>query len=153
MPFMKHPATLDSLRPLMAFVSRCLVSRGFSHLRASEVELAVEEALVNVFRYAYPDRPGEVEVRCQAADDGRLVIEIEDEGVPFNLLSIPDPELSPDINRRKIGGLGVFFIRRMIDDVRYRREQNRNVLTLVVSPERPAPLMGEPGCRHSGQPL
>jgi len=150
---MKYPATLDSLRPMMAFVSNCLTLRGFSHLRASEVELAVEEALVNIFRYAYPDRPGEVEVRCQATADRQLVIEIEDEGVPFNLLSIPDPELSPDINQRKIGGLGIFFIRRMVDDVRYRREQDHNILTLVVSPERPAPLMGEPGCRHSGQTL
>jgi anti-sigma regulatory factor (Ser/Thr protein kinase) len=137
----------------MAFVSNCLSVRGFSSLRASEVELAVEEALVNIFRYAYPNRSGDVEVRCQAVSDRQLIIEIEDEGIPFNLLSIPDPELSPDIRQRKIGGLGIFFIRRMIGDIHYRREADRNVLTMVVSPERPAPLMDEPGCRHTGQPL
>ncbi len=153
MPSMKQPAKLDSLRPFMAFVSECLALRGFSPHRASEIELAVEEALVNIFRYAYPDRPGEVEVRCRAMADRRLVIEIEDEGVPFNLLSTPDPELSPEISRRKVGGLGIYFIRKMIDDIHYRREKDRNVLTLVVSPEKPAPFMNEPGCRHSRQPL
>lgn len=153
MPSMKQPATLDSLRPFMAFVSNCLVLRGFHPHRASEIELAVEEALVNIFRYAYPERPGDVEVRCRVTADRQLVIEIEDEGVPFNLLSIPDPELSTEISRRKVGGLGIYFIRKMIDDIRYRREKDHNVLTLVVSPEKPAPFAGEPGCRHSGQPL
>jgi len=137
----------------MTFVSNCLSHRGFSPHRSSEIELAVEEALVNIFRYAYPDRSGDVEVRCRAMEDGQLVIEIEDAGIPFNLLSTPDPELSTEISRRKAGGLGIYFIRKMIDDIRYRRDGDRNVLTLVVSPERPAPFMGEPGCRHSGQPL
>ncbi len=106
--------------------------RGFSEKRIHQIELALEEALVNVFRYAYPESCGEVEVVCREKG-GRLVIDIIDSGVPFDPGDVPDPDTKNcSIREKKLGGLGCFLIRKMADEVRYRREAGHNVLTLVL---------------------
>jgi serine/threonine-protein kinase RsbW len=92
----------------------------------------MEEALVNVFVHGYPQNQGQVEVRCLDSDDSSLTIEIIDTGVSFNPLSLADPDLQPDLDARKIGGMGVFLIRKMTDGVAYRREGNNNILTMTV---------------------
>ena len=60
-----------------------------------------------------------------------LEIIIADEGIPFNPLSVPEPDVHVPIEERMIGGLGIFMIRKLADDVTYERDGNRNVLTLV----------------------
>ena len=92
----------------------------------------MEEALVNVFVHGYTQHQGQVEVRCLDSDDSSLTIEIIDTGVSFNPLSLADPDLQPDLNARKIGGMGVFLIRKMTDGVAYRREGDNNILTMTV---------------------
>jgi serine/threonine-protein kinase RsbW len=124
---------MDSLHPLLAFVSSCATNHGLGQERLQEIELAMEEILVNIFHYAYPDRLGEVEVACRIADDGRLLVEVADQGVPYNILSRDDPDLNVGIEERKIGGLGVFFVKQFIRDISYRREDGRNILTLAIS--------------------
>ena len=101
--------------------------------RIKQIELAAEEALVNIFRYAYPEEAGEVGVCCRLEDDARLIIEIFDNGVPFNPLSLSEPDLTADASDREIGGLGVFFIREMADDVQYHRDGTNNILRLSFS--------------------
>ena len=124
------PAKLENLERLMQSVSDCARTQGFDQKRISEIELAAEESLVNIINYSYPEKPGEVEVICQA--DGRsLVIEMIDSGIPFDVTSLPDPDITADLDDRKIGGLGVFLIKKMVDEVRYRREKNRNILSLT----------------------
>ncbi len=92
---------------------------------------ALEEALVNIFKYAYPEGAEEVEVVCGVEKD-RLMIEVIDSGVPFDLTTLPDPDLVSDVDQRKIGGLGIFLIKKLVDDLRYRREGARNILSLVI---------------------
>ena len=115
---------------MIEFVSDFANEKGFSEKRIKEIELAAEEALVNVFNYAYPEEPGEVAVICKLEDNSRFTVEISDSGVPFNVLSLPDPDLTSKVPERKIGGLGVFFIRKMTDEVRYRRVGDSNILIL-----------------------
>lgn len=126
------PATMDSLHPLLAFVGSCLEPQGIGQERLREIELAMEEILVNIFNYAYPDRQGEVEIACGFDDGGGLQIEVSDQGIPFNSLSRGDPDLQVGISERKIGGLGVFFVKQLIPGIRYRWEEGRNVLTLPI---------------------
>ncbi len=102
------------------------------------MELAVEEALVNVIRYAYEGQAGDVELRVGIADDQRFVIEILDSGAPFDVCALPKPDIHGSIKDRKMGGLGVFLIQRMVDELLYRREGDRNVLTMFI-------------CRSNGQ--
>lgn len=128
------PATLDSLYESMSFVSSHAREHGFSSERISEIELALEEVLVNIFNYAYKDSglEGNVEITCRLADAQSFVIEITDSGVPFNIFTVREPDVTAEIDKRPIGGLGVFFVKRLMDEVHYRREAEKNILTLTV---------------------
>ena len=127
------PARMDSLRAFLTQAVVCAEKQGFNRDRIHDVQLALEEILVNIFSYAYPGGGGAVEMTCLPDAHGRLVVEIADRGVPFNMLAHADPDTSADIEERRIGGLGIFFVKKLMDDVRYRRENDRNVLTIIAS--------------------
>ena len=126
------PARLEHLQAFLDMTSQCARGQGLPDKRIHQIELVVEEALVNIFHYAYPNGDGEVRVICRTDQEGRLIIETIDTGLPFDPLSREDPDLTLDIAQRKIGGLGVFLMKTLMDEVRYRREDDQNVLTLVV---------------------
>jgi serine/threonine-protein kinase RsbW len=65
-----------------------------------------------------------------------MIIEIIDSGVPFDVTSLTDPDLTADVGERKIGGLGIFLVKKMVDEVKYRREIDRNILTLTIKKEK-----------------
>ena len=131
MPRIEAPAELDQLESLLGFVTGFLQERGVRTDRIPPVRLAVEEALVNVFNYAYPDGKGAVELRIDTQEDGDIVLEIVDWGVPFDMVSAPEPDLNEDVDHRKVGGLGLVLIRKMAKKVRYLRKDQRNKLTLI----------------------
>ena len=132
------PAHLDSLPGAIDFVLSCAGKFRFGSKRQGEMTLALEEALVNIFHYAYPGGSGDVEVTCMAIDGNEFTIEIADSGVPFDILSAPPPDIAASLGERAAGGLGIFFIRHFMDEVRYRREGGRNILTLGVYSDRSA---------------
>ena len=127
---LKMSAKLENLGRFIESVSDC-AKLGFGQEEIRKIELAAEEALVNIFRYAYPERPGDVEVNCKL-DEGRFTLEIIDSGIPFDLTAIPDPDVTGGIQEREAGGLGIFFIKKVMDEVRYRRENDQNILTLII---------------------
>jgi len=117
----------------MQFVSGFAGNYGFSKNRISEIQLATEEAFLNIFLYAYPgEHKGEVEVTCEMMSDSELNIRILDNGIPFDILSLSEPDLTCPLPDRKIGGLGCYLIRKMVDEVHYRRQGDTNILTLLV---------------------
>lgn len=126
------PAELEYLEEFQTAVSHFAQEQGFTPKRISEIELALEEALVNIFHYAYQETRKDVEVVCQGDSPDRLIIEIIDRGISFNPLLKDDPDLTLDMSERKIGGLGVYLIKTLMDEVGYRREGDHNILTLVV---------------------
>jgi anti-sigma regulatory factor (Ser/Thr protein kinase) len=73
-----------------------------------------------------------VEIHCRRDETQQWVIEFIDTGKPFNLLSLPSPDLTVDLEHRQIGGLGVPLIRAMVDTLTYRRDSDRNILRLGV---------------------
>ena len=123
-------AKLENLGQFIASVSDCAKAQEFEPEKISKIELAAEEALMNIIRYAYPEGPGDVELICKM-DDGRFVIEIIDWGIPFDVTAMPDPDVTAGLPERKIGGLGIFLMKKAMDEVRYRRENDRNILTLT----------------------
>ena len=130
MPKMKAPAKLENLEKLQTFITDFAGNQGFSDKRIMEIELACEEALVNIFNYAYPDeKQGDVEINCKVDHKGDCIIELVDTGQPFDLKALPDPDVNEDIDERRIGGLGSVLIKKFVDDIKYRREQNKNFLT------------------------
>ena len=125
-------ATIDHLRHLMEFVKNNAVRYGFSERRISEIELATEEALMNIISYAYEGSTGDVEITCKQDDDKCFIIDIVDTGKPFDVFTIKEPDLTRDVVEREVGGLGIHFIKQFMDDIKYRREENKNILTLIV---------------------
>ena len=98
-----------------------------------KVNLALEEIVINVMNYGHDDGLHEVEISL-TTDENCLTIEIVDDGRPFDPLhDARKPDVNAELDDRDIGGLGIFFVRKVMDDVRYRREEGKNHLTLVTS--------------------
>jgi anti-sigma regulatory factor (Ser/Thr protein kinase) len=134
------PASLSNLEKFIVPVSNWLKSQGLSRQKIVRIELALEEALVNISRYAYPQGRGDIEVRCQLMDKNRYLIEIIDAGIFFDVCALPTPELKACVAEREVGGLGVYLMRNMADEITYRREKDKNILRLIfqATPDRNA---------------
>jgi serine phosphatase RsbU (regulator of sigma subunit)/anti-sigma regulatory factor (Ser/Thr protein kinase) len=124
------PAKLENLEKMFAFVREGAGRQGFIPEHIDKIQLACEEALVNVISYAYPGKTGDVEI-TYLNNDAFLEISLIDSGIPFDPLSLPEPDIHAPMEARKIGGLGIFMIRKIMDEVRYKRDNDRNILTLV----------------------
>ncbi|RZB30434.1 MAG: hypothetical protein SRB1_02714 [Desulfobacteraceae bacterium Eth-SRB1] len=131
MKSLKLAALIENLNRFVSFVHTCSEECGFEGKRLMEIELAVEEAMVNIFNYAYPEGEGQVEMQCALKEGKKFVIEIHDKGIPFDTLSRSDPNTTSDIGDREIGGLGIYFIKKVADEVRYSRKDDMNILTVV----------------------
>ena len=125
-------AKIEYLYDLMGFVSKNAVQYGFSQKKIKEIELATEEALVNIINYAYKDDIGDVKITCKQDGIKHFIIEIVDTGRDFDVLSKEEPDTTSDINEREIGGLGLFIMKKLMDEIRYHREEGKNILTLIV---------------------
>ena len=94
------------------------------------VNLALDEVVTNVIRYAHDDgRQHPIIVRL-ALEAGVLTAQVEDDGRAFNPLDAPVPDIGAGIDDRPIGGLGIHLVRSVMTSVEYRREDGRNVLTM-----------------------
>lgn len=96
------------------------------------VNLSLDELITNVISYGYEDS-GEHEIRITLTErDGTLEVVLEDDGVAFDPLSeAPEPDLAASVEERRIGGLGVHFVKSLMDEVSYERRDGRNCLTLI----------------------
>jgi len=83
-----------------------------------EVQTAVDEACTNIINYAYSGEGGIITVTCELQGND-FVATIRDKGKPFDPSSVPPPDLEADLDKRKIGGLGIYMMRIMMDDVSY----------------------------------
>ena len=94
--------------------------------------LALEEVLTNIIAYAFPgDGRREIDVRI-AWRDGSLHATVSDDGVDFNPLTRPAPDLRAPVEQRQIGGLGIHLLRTLSETADYRRDGDRNVLTFSM---------------------
>jgi anti-sigma regulatory factor (Ser/Thr protein kinase) len=125
-----QPAKMENLEELLDFVDKEAVHAGFSARRVSEIRLAAEEVLVNIFCYAYPETDGDVSISCFVKEDF-FVLEILDSGTPFNIVAAPGPDASSCLSERYVGGLGIHFVKEMTTKAQYVRENGQNRLTLV----------------------
>ena len=97
---------------------------------AMKLNLAIEEAVVNVMNYAYPQGTvGDINIEAQA-DDEQLAFIISDSGSPFDPTAQQEADITLSAEERPIGGLGIHLVRQIMDDVAYERKDNYNILTL-----------------------
>lgn len=98
-----------------------------------KLNLALEEAVVNVMNYAYPGQTGMPIVLTMEKTGNTLIFSLVDSGVPFDPTSTEEPDLTLSADERPIGGLGIFLVREMMSDINYRYENSQNILTMTYS--------------------
>lgn len=128
---LKLAATLENLDQVQEFIGKQLTESGCPENIRMKIEMAVEEIFVNIVTYAYAPKEGEVEITCCLNESPvQITIEFCDHGHPFDPLKQPEADTHQSAEERKIGGLGIFMTRQMMDTVEYRYEDGRNVLRL-----------------------
>lgn len=95
------------------------------------LNLALEEAVANVMKYAYPEGEEHNIILSVKLMDNRLIFRLIDTGKPFDPTIVPDADVTLSAEDRKIGGLGIFLVRQIMDSVEYRRIDGKNILTMV----------------------
>ncbi len=122
-------ALIDNLPDVQSFVRDYMCKAGADDMVLLNTELAVEEIFVNIASYAYEDKSGEAEVSIRSAENGESVdICFADTGKRFDPLSVPEPDITLSSEERQIGGLGIFLLRQVAEDVRYSYEEGKNIL-------------------------
>jgi len=92
--------------------------------------MCAEEIFANVAFYAYPEKQGLIDVSLNKLDNN-IILEFKDEGIEYNPLEKPDPDVTLPPEERPIGGLGIYMVKNLSDEIYYKRENNNNILTLV----------------------
>ena len=96
------------------------------------VKVASDEILTNIISYAYDDAKEHTIVVRLSLDEGKLTVEVEDDGRPFNPLNVLEPDTKQLLEERPIGGLGIHLVRKLIDELEYRRQNDKNILTMKL---------------------
>lgn len=126
------PADTRELDRVTTFVDGILEEADCPMEIQFRVELAVEELFVNIASYAYGGSGGTVELKAQILPaPQRLELSFRDSGAPFDPLAKPDADTSPEATLNREGGLGILLVKKTMDEVRYTREKNQNLLTVV----------------------
>ncbi|MBP7228429.1 MAG: ATP-binding protein [Longilinea sp.] len=129
---LSFPNRIQALTQVLDFITERGRELGLDERQLFEVRLAVDEAVTNVVSYAYPKgQEGMVRIRCHV-EEGLFAVELLDYGRPFNPLLQAEPDVTCPLDKRTVGGLGIYFIRRVMDEVTYRYDAlDGNVLRMV----------------------
>jgi serine/threonine-protein kinase RsbW len=124
------PSDLAEIPRVSARLEEILRAHAFLDEDIFDTQLAVEEAITNTIIHGYAENPGTITITIHASP-GTAEIEIADEALPFNPLLRSEPDITLAIEDRQIGGLGIFLIRRLMNDLSYQRRDGKNILTLI----------------------
>ena len=119
------------LGELWSQITALLDELGCPEKTKTQINIAIDELYGNIASYAYGEGSGEVTVAVDYdSDAGAVSISFQDEGKPFNPLESGDPDVTLSARERKVGGLGIFLVRKSMDDVRYEYRDGKNILTI-----------------------
>lgn len=124
-------ADLNNLAMIRDFVQETATALGADPAAIPDVLLAVDEAATNIIVYGYQGQSGTIEIEMNRMRDS-LVVCLRDQAIPFDPTVIPPPDLTLPLEERPVGGLGIYLIRQLMDEVTHRiMPQGGNELTLV----------------------
>ena len=125
-------AQTEALSDILGFVDEMLEKYECPMKIQTAICVAIEEVFVNVARYAYKDGEGDVTLGIGFNKESReMTFCMRDQGVPFDPLKKPDPDITLSAEDREIGGLGIFITKKTMDTVEYAYENGENVLTMI----------------------
>ena len=122
---------INEMPRLHRFVQVVSEQAGLDDALAMSLNLALEEAVSNVILYAYPEGTDpQVDIGAVVRED-RIDFTVSDSGVPFDPTDAPEPDLSADLKDRPVGGLGIYLVKRIMDEVSYARKNGKNILSMT----------------------
>ena len=126
------PAKTESLNAVLGFVEETLEGFACPMKIQTAICVAIEEVFVNVAHYAYPESDGDMTLHIGFDEESRAVtFRMTDQGVPFDPLKKPDPDITLSAEEREIGGLGIFIAKKTMDSLHYAHENGENILTMI----------------------
>lgn len=124
------PATDEALADALAFVEEELELFDCPMKFLMQITVCVEEMFVNVAHYAYGDGAGDVTLTIDGSFEGASIT-FTDSGIPFDPLAKADPDITLSADERNIGGLGIFMVKKSMDEVFYERSDGKNIFRMT----------------------
>ena len=125
------PAVVDSIEKVTEFVNDRLQKSNIPQKIQTQIDVVIDELMSNVTKFAYRDgKNGDISVEMEVNEE-EIAMTFRDSGVPFNPLEQADPDVNAPLEQRKIGGLGLFLVRKTMDKLNYVYENGQNVLTVI----------------------
>lgn len=122
-------ARVDRLSEVLAFVDALLEENDCPMKAQMQIDVAVEEVYVNIASYAYAPETGPATIRAEV-EDGVATFTFIDHGVFFDPMAKPDPDVTLSAQERQIGGLGIYMVKKSMDEVNYEYVDGQNVLVI-----------------------
>ena len=124
-------AKLDALPQVLSFIDERLENASCSPKAQMQIDIAAEEIFVNIAHYAYEHDDGSAVISVNIeGEPAEAVIEFKDHGKAFDPLAKADPDTTLSAEERQIGGLGIYMVKKSMDDVSYVYEGGQNILTI-----------------------
>lgn len=124
-------ATVENIQAVTDFVGAQLEALDCPMKAQMQINIAIDELFGNIAHYAYDPEVGDATVRVEVVDDPlSVVITFIDGGVPYDPLTAADPDTTLSAEERAIGGLGIFMVKKSMDEIAYRYENGRNILSI-----------------------
>lgn len=124
-------ATVDNIGAVTAFVDEQLEALDCPMKAQMQIDIAIDELFGNIAHYAYNPEVGEATVRVEVTEDPlSVIITFIDGGVPYDPLAAADPDTTLSAEERAIGGLGIFMVKKSMDEISYRYENGSNILSI-----------------------
>lgn len=124
-------ATRDNLETVTEFLDEILEEKNCPGKIRLQIDLALEEMFINIVNYAYMPDTGDMELHVSFDEAEReLTMVLVDSGIPYDPLAKKDPDVTLSAEKRKIGGLGIFLVKKTMDSMSYERRDGLNILTM-----------------------
>ena len=130
------PAAVENIEKAVAFVNDQLESAGCPPKTMIQIDVAIDELFGNIAHYAYGKDTGDATVRVEVTEEPAVIITFIDNGIPYNPLKKPDPDVTKDLEEREIGGLGIFMVKKSMDYITYEYKEGQNILRIKKNMER-----------------
>jgi len=124
-------ATVENIGTVTAFVDEQLEALDCPMKAQMQIDIAIDELFGNIAHYAYTPEVGNATVRVEVEEEPMaVVITFLDQGVPYDPLTAEDPDTTLSADERKIGGLGIFMVKKSMDEIDYKYQDGQNILTI-----------------------
>lgn len=124
-------AEVSNLETVTGFVEEQLEALECPMKAQIQINIAIDEIFGNIAQYAYAPEIGNVTVRVESEDEPKMVkLTFIDSGVPYNPLSVKEPDTTLSADQRPIGGLGIFMVKKSMDEMVYEYKEGKNILTI-----------------------